>query len=182
MTARASVHCLDDELSEYAAGRLEGARQDAWERHLVVCELCRHAVGQERRLRAALAGAPSMPGDLRVTLLALGRGMEAEPRPSAGPGVLPLLAPSDPPCHRSALRATVVAAAAGGVAAAAAWSLTVIGAPVAPRQGVVAGPSTPSVSTARAVSPLAATTVLPVRWTNGASAPGSPGQRAESTP
>jgi anti-sigma factor RsiW len=182
MTARATVHCLDDELSEYAAGRLGAARQDAWEHHLVVCELCRHAVGQERRLRAALAGAPSMPGDLRVTLLALGRGLADEPRPATGPGPLTLLAPSDPPCHRSALRATVVAAAAGGVAAAAAWSLTVIGAPVAPRPGVVSGPAAPSVATARAVSPLAATTVVPVRWTNGTSAPGSTGQRAESTP
>ncbi|MBM6400829.1 anti-sigma factor family protein [Phycicoccus sonneratiae] len=181
MTARPAVHCLDDELSEYAAGRLNAARQGAWEHHLVACELCRQAVHQERRLREALAGAPSMPGDLRVTLLALGRGPVPAPRP-AGPGPLPLLAPTDPPCHRSALRATVVAAAAGGVAAAAAWSLTVIGVPVAPRQGVVAGPTTPAVSSTRPSAPLAATTVVPVRWTTGGSAPGPSGQRAESTP
>ncbi|QIM20173.1 hypothetical protein G7075_01795 [Phycicoccus sp. HDW14] len=176
------VQCLDDELSEYAAGRLGDERRDAWEHHLVACELCRHAVGQERRLREALAGAPSMPGDLRVTLLALGRGIAAEPRPAGGPGPLALLAPNDPPCHRSALRATVVAAAAGGVAAAAAWSLTVIGVPVAPRQGAVPGTSAPAVATSRPAAPLSATVVVPVRWTSGPSAPGSGGQRAESTP
>ncbi|MBD3784955.1 MAG: hypothetical protein IE926_18730, partial [Micrococcales bacterium] len=112
--SRPSVRCLDDELSEYVADRLPERRAAAWDHHLVACELCRHAADQERRLRVALAGAPSMPGDLRTTLLALGRDLEVPARTAAGPEPLPLLAPGAPPCHRSALRATVVAAAAAG--------------------------------------------------------------------
>ncbi len=179
MTARPTVRCLDDELSEYAAGRLGGARRSAWEHHLVACELCCGAVRQERRLHQALAGAPSMPGDLRLTLLALGRDAPPVPRPVGGPEPLPLLAPSDPPCHRSALRATVVAAAAAGVSAAAAWSLTVGGAPGLQRPTVVSGPSAPPV--ARSVTPVRAT-LLPVRWSPGASAPAPLVEQAESTP
>ncbi len=179
MTARPTVRCLDDELSEYAAGRLDGARRSAWEHHLVACELCCGAVRQERRLREALAGAPSMPGDLRVTLLALGRDVAAVPRPVGGPEPLPLLAPSDPPCHRSALRATVVAAAAAGVSAAAAWSLTVGGAPVVQRPASAPGTATPPV--ARSVAPGGAV-LVPVRWTPGATAPAPGVQQAESTP
>ncbi|MGG5261024.1 hypothetical protein, partial [Phycicoccus avicenniae] len=114
MTARAGVQCLGDELSEYAAGRLGASREHAWDRHLVACEVCRHAVGQEQRLRAALAGAPSMPGDLRLSLLALGRQLEPTPLTVGGREPLPMLAPNDPPCHRSALRATVVGGAGGG--------------------------------------------------------------------
>ena len=70
-----------------------------------------------------------MPGDLRSSLLALGaalatdlgpRPVRRRPRPS-----WPCCTPRRRPCHRSALRATVVAAAAAGLSAAAAWSLTV---------------------------------------------------------
>ena len=121
------VRCLGDEMSDYAAGRLPLDRQWAWDRHLVACRVCAHAVDAERRLRSALAGAPSMPGDLRSALLALGTAMAADagprPVPAAMQDPLRLLAPSAPPCHRSPLRATVVAAAAAGVSAAAAWSL-----------------------------------------------------------
>ena len=145
MSSPRPVHCLDDELSEYVAGRLPAERVRAWDRHLVACQGCGRAVAEERRLRAALAGGPSMPGDLRLSLLALGRDLAPAPAPTAGPEQLALLAPSAPPCHRSALRATVVAAAAAGVSAAAAWSLTVGGAG-AVRPAAVTGATTPAVS------------------------------------
>jgi hypothetical protein len=155
MTDGMRVRCLGDELPEYAAGRLPLDRQWAWDRHLVACQVCGHAVAQERRLRSVLAGAPSMPGDLRSSLLALGTDLasRAGERPAvAHPPALALLAPSAPPCHRSALRATVVAAAAAGVSAAAAWSLTVIGSPAtAVRPGIAA-------TTAPSVAPVSAPT------------------------
>ena len=131
MSASPGVRCLDDELFDYAAGRLSAPRVAVWQRHLAVCDLCSAGLDRERRLRVALAGAPSMPGDLRSTLVAMGRSLEqpatANRARLAEP--LALLAPGAPPCHRSPLRATVVAAAAVGVSAAAAWSLTVMGSP-----------------------------------------------------
>ncbi|QKE83959.1 hypothetical protein [Arthrobacter sp. NEB 688] len=181
MTSRAGVQCLGDELSEYAAGRLGASREHAWDQHLVACEVCRHAVGQERRLRAALAGAPSMPGDLRVTLLALGRDLQPPAPPVlAGPDPLRLLAPTAPPCHRSALRATVVAAAAAGVSAAAAWSLTVIGAP-----GVVrptGAPASPVSATTRVVTHHGTSAFAQVSLTTRTSSPAPSRQQAQSTP
>ena len=36
------VRCLGDELTEYAAGRLDLPRQWAWDRHLVACRVCAH--------------------------------------------------------------------------------------------------------------------------------------------
>ena len=187
MTDAMRVRCLGDELPEYAAGRLPLDRQWAWDRHLVACQLCAHAVAQERRLRSVLAGAPSMPGDLRSSLLALGSSLAtpATDRPTTAHHRPPLalLAPSAPPCHRSALRATVIAAAAAGVSAAAAWSLTVIGAPGAVRPGLgttsvpavqpVAGPTTPSPVTSSGVASLGLSRPVVV---------GRLGQQAESTP
>lgn len=185
MTDAMRVRCGGDELTEYAAGRLPLERQWAWDRHLVACQACAHEVAQERRLRSALAGAPSMPGDLRSSLLALGNALAADlgPRPApAGPDRLRLLAPTAPPCHRSPLRATVVAAAAAGLSAAAAWSLTVVPAPTAVR---------PSLATATppAASPAAAptrTTAAPVSFTAARTTStvviGRVGDRAQSTP
>lgn len=184
MTVRRPVRCLDDELSEYASGRLDDARALDWDRHLVACELCRRAVDAERRLRAALAGGPSMPGDLRTTLMAMGRDLDPAPRPVQGRDPLPLLAPGHPPCHRSPLRATVVAAAAAGVSAAAAWSLTVIGVPAA-RVAVVSGSPSPAVSPAgpaRSAQPAGMASLVSVRWTSGPSASQPPARGAESTP
>jgi hypothetical protein len=155
MTDGLRVRCLGDELPEYAAGRLPLERQWAWDRHLVACQVCGHAVAQERRLRSALAGAPSMPGDLRTTLLALGSRLgEHAPSPATTPQPRPLalLAPSAPACHRSPLRATIVAAAAAGVAGAAAWSLTVIGGPATARPAL-------STTTTPAVRPASGPTV-----------------------
>jgi len=184
MTDAMRVRCQGDELSEYAAGRLPLDRQWAWDRHLVACQACAHDVAQERRLRSSLAGAPSMPGDLRSTLLALGSSLAADlgPRPVAsGPDPLRLLSPTAPPCHRSALRATVVAAAAAGLSAAAAWSLTVAPAPVGVRTGLATA-TTPAVAPAttptRAAAPVSFTTT---RLTNTVVI-GRVDERAESTP
>lgn len=185
MTDAMRVRCGGDELTEYAAGRLPLERQWAWDRHLVACRACGQEVAQERRLRSALAGAPSMPGDLRSSLLALGTALSAEvgPRPvPAAPDPLRLLAPTAPPCHRSALRATVIAAAAAGVSAAAAWSLTVVPAPSGVRPGL-------ATATLPATSPATAparTTAAPVSFTSARTTStvvvGRGGDRAQSTP
>lgn len=183
------VRCLGDELTDYAAGRLDLPRQWAWDRHLVACRVCAHAVDEERRLRSALAGTPSMPGDLRSALLALGSSLAtAPPRPAAGSAQhrpLALLAPSAPACHRSPLRATVVAAAAAGVSAAAAWSLTVIGAPVPVRSGLATTPAVqPSVTrTASTFSgPLAAVSSVGSAAVSQTVVLTPATRRAESTP
>lgn len=185
MTQSARVRCLDDELGEYVAGTLGAEREWAWDRHLVACRLCAHAVAEERRIRAALAGAPSMPGDLRSSLLALGRTLATEAVPTApvgAPDPLRLLRPDAPACHRSPLRATVVAAAAAGVSAAAAWSLTVAGTTPA-RTGLTTS-TVPAVTPTRTTvaTPPGSAALVPVRWSPGrAPTVGSSGQ-AESTP
>jgi anti-sigma factor RsiW len=185
MTDGMRVQCRGEELTEYAAGRLPLDRQWAWDRHLVACQLCAQEVAQERRLRSALAaGAPSMPGDLRSSLLALGAALATDlgPRPlPRGHEQLALLHPSAPPCHRSALRATVVAAAAAGLSAAAAWSLTVAP-PVGARSGL-----------ATATTPVVAPAATPTRAAGGTMSITQVrlsqtvvvdrlGERAESTP
>jgi anti-sigma factor RsiW len=185
MTDAMRVQCQGDELTEYAAGRLPVDRQWAWDRHLVACQACAHDVAQERRLRSALAGAPSMPGDLRSSLLALGAALATDlgPRPvPTGHDQLALLHPSAPPCHRSALRATVVAAAAAGLSAAAAWSLTVAPAPVGARPGLATA-TTPVVSpavapTRAAPAPVSISQVRLIQTV----VVGRSGERAESTP
>ncbi len=179
MTPSCPVRCLDDELSEYAAGRLPAARAHAWERHLAVCDLCAVGLERERRLRAALAGGPSMPGELRTTLMALGRSLEEE-APARAPSPLALLAPSAPPCHRSPLRATVVAAAAAGVSAAAAWSLTVTGAPA--RVGTALPTTARNAAVTPAPSPSGATGAATVRWTPVGAALLVRGEQAQSSP
>ncbi|MFQ6172912.1 anti-sigma factor family protein [Oryzobacter sp. R7] len=184
MSLTPRVRCLGGELSEYVAGRLPAERQWEWDRHLVACRVCAHAVESERRIRAAFADGPTMPGDLRVTLLALGSSLAADTptRPAAAaPRPLALLAPSAPPCHRSPLRATVVAAAAAGVSAAAAWSLTVLGTPAPVRPGLTTT-STP------AVQPAAPTTAFVTAGLEVRGGPARPAtatvatQRAQSAP
>ena len=187
MTDALRVRCLGDEMSDYAAGRLPLDRQRAWDRHLVACRVCAHAVDAERRLRSALAGAPSMPGDLRSALLALGTAMAADagprPVPAGTQDPLRLLAPTAPPCHRSPLRATVVAAAAAGVSAAAAWTL-----------GVAPGPGTVRPAPSNATTPAVAPAAGPSRTVSVLTSGISPveltqsvvlarlGRQAESTP
>lgn len=166
----APVGCPDEDLPDYVADRLGDAERRRFERHLVACAACRDAVLGERRLRARLAsGAPSLPSGLHSHLLALGgpreRGAPALPVAwGAGPS-LAVLAPTSPPCHRSALRSAVVAAAAAGASAAAAWTLSVAG-------GAAPSPVSPSplpsapVTTAGTPGPLTprGTSVMTVRW------------------
>jgi hypothetical protein len=182
MSQNSGLHCLDDELFEYAAGRLPAPRVAAWQRHLAVCDLCGVALERERRRRAALAGAPSMPGDLRNTLMAMGRALEAPPAVPRAPEPLALLAPGAPPCHRSPLRATVVAAAALGVSAAAAWSLSVMGAGAgagsSPRYLVRDAAASPT----PAPTPVTGTVTATTRWMPVGAALTVQGQQAQSTP
>jgi hypothetical protein len=58
-----------------------------WDRHLVACTACRHAVDAERRLLATLRGSagPALPGDLRAMLLSVGACAEAGTTGSADP-------------------------------------------------------------------------------------------------
>jgi hypothetical protein len=183
VTQGPAVRCLDDELSEYAAGRLPAPRVRVWERHLAVCDLCAVGLRRERRLRAVLAGGPSMPGDLREALIAMGRGLGAPSVPGgAGPEPLALLTPTAPPCHRSPLRATVVAAAAAGVSAAAAWSLTVIGAPSPARPGAVAPPAVRNAASSPASPTTGTATPGPTRWTSVGVALLVTDEEAQSTP
>ncbi|MEO7422350.1 MAG: hypothetical protein ABIU87_08140 [Ornithinibacter sp.] len=188
MTQSRGVRCLDEDLGDYAGGRLEPVRRRRWDLHLVTCRGCARAVEDERRLQAAFAGAPSMPGDLRAALLALAGGHafrdaaegDPEPPPVRRRDPLLVLSPGAPPCHRSALRATVIAAAAAGASAAAALSLTVISAP-ASRTGVTASTVVPVVGSPTPSPFSAVTTVVPVRWARpGAAAPSS--LQAESRP
>ncbi len=181
MSQTSGVRCLDDELFEYAAGRLPAPRLVIWERHLAVCDLCASGLQRERRLRVALAGAPSMPGDLRSALLALGRAIDPPVAAPSGSEPLALLSPGAPPCHRSPLRATVVAAAAVGVSAAAAWSLSVMGAPAtgsSPRYAARDAAASPSPSPT-ALSGAATSTV---GWMPVGTALLVRGQQAQSTP
>ena len=91
-----------------------------------------------------------------------------------------VLSPGAPPCHRSALRATVIAAVAAGASAAAALSLTVISAP-ASRAGVTASTVVPVLGTPTPSPFSAVTSVVPVRWARtGAADPTS--LQAESRP
>ena len=185
MTDAMRVRCQGDELTEYAAGRLPLDRQWAWDRHLVACQTCAHDVAQERRLRSALAGAPSMPGDLRSSLLALGNALAADLGPRPVPVAhdrLALLAPSAPPCHRSALRATVVAAAAAGVSAAAAWSLTVAPVPITVRPGLATATTPVSSPAAAPVRTTAASVSLTQVRLSQTVVVGRVGERAQSTP
>ena len=188
MTQPRGVRCLDEDLGDYAAGQLEPVRRRRWDLHLVTCRGCARAVEDERRLQAAFAGAPSMPGDLRAALLALAGGPALsgiaegvqDPPPVRRREPLLVLSPGAPPCHRSALRATVIAAVAAGASAAAALSLTVISAP-ASRAGVTASTVVPVVGTPTPSPFSAVTSVVPVRWARtGAADPTS--LQAESRP
>ncbi|MGL5909458.1 MAG: hypothetical protein ACRCZP_05620 [Phycicoccus sp.] len=184
------VSCLGDELGEYVAGALTTDREWVWARHLIACRLCAQAVGEERQLRTALAGAPSMPGELQASLLALGRTLAAEaPARGAVPvrDALRLLPPSAPPCHRSPLRATMVAAAAAGLSAAAAWSLSTAGtgttAPIVTTVSTTPG-SVPTASAPAGVAALGGRSVFltPARWTPASPDASPPGVGAESSP
>lgn len=131
--------CLGDEISEYAAGRLDPHSARQWDLHLVACASCRDAVEQERRLQSAFSAvAPAIPPSLRSTLLSLAAtvaaslpdedGGGAVPRAPLGLAALshpalPVVPPGAPAMHRSPLRSAVIATAVAGASAAAALGL-----------------------------------------------------------
>lgn len=141
MTLLSGRRCLGDEISEYAAGRLDPRAARQVDLHLVACQSCRMGVDQERRLQLAFtSGAPAVPADLRSTLLSLAAsaaasqearaGLPQVPRapmgmPSLPPAALPVVAPGAPALHRSVLRSAVIATAVAGASAAAAFGLTI---------------------------------------------------------
>lgn len=194
---RARSTCLGDLLPEYVAGRLDPETRLHWDRHLVVCLPCQHAVADEQRLQAVLTHAvPVPPERLRTQLLALAAG-DIGPTPGAmavpapaQPVPLLLVHPEAPPAHRSALRSAVVAVAVVGASAAAALTLstnapvratTVTTAVTGPARSV---PSTGSPSLGATLveqaglGTVTARTDRPARGTAG----GTASPQAESTP
>lgn len=121
--------CRLDELPDYVSGKLSAQRTLEWDRHLISCVNCQHAVVGERRLQTLLAsGCPSMPGSLHAQLVALASAMTGPPMDqSSERAPLQMVAPSAPPAHRSPLRSAAMATAAAGATAAVAWTLTIAG-------------------------------------------------------
>ncbi len=79
---------LGDLVSAYVDRRLPAAELLAGDRHVVVCEPCRHAVEQERRVLASLRAArePGMSAGLQALLLELAStSAESEPLGSRAP-------------------------------------------------------------------------------------------------
>ncbi len=160
---RSRPRCLGERVADYVAGTLPEHERRRWDRHLVSCGYCRHEVEVERRVRTTLRGSdPALPGDLRAMLLAVaGAGAAPEgPRPVDAPmaappaartsrparpswprrlAALPVLPPEAPACHRSALRAAVLAGLAAGATVAAAWSLAAGATPPATGGGLRSG-------------------------------------------
>jgi hypothetical protein len=69
------------QVSAYVDHRLDARTQHAFDQHLAVCLVCRHAADEERRLLTSLRSGPT-PGfsaDLQSMLLAM-----AQPTPAAG--------------------------------------------------------------------------------------------------
>lgn len=139
--------CRLDELPDYVSGHLSAQRTLDWDRHLISCVNCQHAVAGERRLQTLLAtGCPSMPGSLHAQLVALASSMTgpamAQTSERAPLEMVPL---SAPPAHRSPLRSAAVATAAAGATAAVAWTLTIAGPGVVTTTVTSVGGSSPSV-------------------------------------
>ena len=143
-----SVRCRLDELPDYVSGHLSRQRLDAWDRHLISCVGCQHAVAAERRLQSLLAsGCPSMPGSLHAQLVALASSMTGPAMAQTGERApLEMVPPSAPPAHRSPLKSAALATAAAGATAAVAWSLTVTGAGALTTSVTSTGRAHPSVS------------------------------------
>jgi hypothetical protein len=152
------------QVSAYVDRRLDAQTLHAFDQHLAVCLVCRHAADEERRILTSLRSAPT-PGfspTLQSMLLALAqpeacvsaahgpsplehapaRGTRhrtaVPPIPEAPDTVRQLRVPTVPPAapalHRSPRRAAMVAGLAAGASAAAAIGL----AAVAPSTGAAA--------------------------------------------
>ncbi|GAA4120377.1 hypothetical protein GCM10022415_21910 [Knoellia locipacati] len=170
-----SVRCRLDEVPDYVSGHLSEQRAAAWDRHLISCVNCQHAVAGERRLQSLLAsGCPSMPGSLHAQLVALASSMAGPAVPqTAERAPLEMVPPSAPPAHRSPLRSAAFATAAAGATAAVAWTLSVSGTGALTTSVTPVGGSTPAVRPASG-SPSAPTgttrlRVVSTAWTGSTS-------------
>jgi anti-sigma factor RsiW len=173
--------CRLDELPDYVSGQLSAQRTLEWDRHLIACGGCQHAVAAERRLQTLLsAGCPSMPGGLHAQLVALATSMPAAPstghetrRHDHSP--LQMVAPTAPPAHRSPLKSAALATAAAGATAAVAWTLTLAGpGAMATSVGAVSGGGQSPTARPAAATPGATTGAPRVRtvstgWTGSTS-------------
>ncbi|EAQ00031.1 RNA polymerase sigma-70 factor [Janibacter sp. HTCC2649] len=161
--------CRLDELPDYVSGQLSLQRTLDWDRHLIMCVNCQHAVAGERRLQTLLAsGCPSMPGSLHAQLVALASSMTGPAMAQTSERApLEMVPPSAPPGHRSPLRSAALATAAAGATAAVAWTLTIAG----------TGAITTTVTTVGGTSP----SVRPVGSTPTPASSGGRGSRTVST-
>ena len=144
---------LGDQLSAYVDRRMSAAVLYGWDRHVMICAVCRARVDEERRLLESLrsAPAPGMSAELQAMLLSLADGgvLDGSPAvtgPLGGRGrvpsaaqpipVIPLAPPAArpdaatgssvpalPALHRSLRRSLVLATLAAGASASAAWTL-----------------------------------------------------------
>jgi hypothetical protein len=201
--------CLGDRVTAYVDRAMDPETLLHWDRHLAVCDRCRAAVEEERRVLSALRSAAAPPpGDLRSMLLAVAAeacGPSPADEPATGLRVPPVpVAPvpvvdrGAPAFHRSARRATVFAGLAAGATAAAAWTVAVAGAAAPSNPGSVTAPSssvTPAVQRSRTAPPGFAPAAFRVQRVNlatttptrqgGLGQPGTSawrGSSAQSTP
>lgn len=157
--------CRLDELPDYVSGKLSAQRTLDWDRHLISCVNCQHAVAGERRLQTLLAsGCPSMPGTLHAQLVALATSMTGPAMAQTSERApLEMVPPSAPPVHRSPLRSAALATAAAGATAAVAWTLTIAGPGAAITTVTSVGGSSPAVRPAAGgASPSSSTPVRTV--------------------
>ncbi|HEU4998004.1 MAG TPA: zf-HC2 domain-containing protein [Lapillicoccus sp.] len=161
---------LGMQVSAYVDHRLDARTQHAFDQHLAVCLVCRHAADEERRLLTSLRSGPT-PGfsaDLQSMLLAMAQPAPAEaaaesqlspavpPIPRAPESVrqlrVPTVAPAAPALHRSPRRAAAIAGLAAGASAAAAIGLAVAGpGPAGSASLSVTTPRTAGTATATAI-------------------------------
>ncbi|MEP6649544.1 MAG: zf-HC2 domain-containing protein [Lapillicoccus sp.] len=140
---------LGMQVSAYVDHRLDAREQHAFDQHLAVCLVCRHAANEERRLLTSLrsGSTPGFSADLTSMLLAMAQPAPAatatgwlrgRSRPGGIPQIprapesvrqlrVPTVAPAAPALHRSPRRAAAIAALAAGASAAAAIGLAVVG-------------------------------------------------------
>jgi anti-sigma factor RsiW len=119
-------------LSAYVDRRLDPGALREIDRHLVACQVCCHAVDQERRLLSSLrfGSTPRVSEGLQASLMSLGASpapaLPASDRPARMEPV-PTVSPSRPGLHRSPRRAAGLAGFAASASAAAAIGLAVAG-------------------------------------------------------
>ncbi|MEO3938259.1 zf-HC2 domain-containing protein [Dermatophilaceae bacterium Soc4.6] len=142
------------QLSAYVDGCLGADAQREIDRHLVACQVCRHAVDQERKLLLSLrfGATPRLSEGLQASLLSLASGLELTPlavSPASRTAQVPTVSPRRPGLHRSPRRAAGLAGFAATASAAAAIGLAVAGPAVTPLR---TPPARPAGSVSGAVS------------------------------